>query len=322
MKTGLLCKLVKVTVVCVVLFWTFYASNGSKHEPKRPVALSDEECKLISPQTYTYVHNQPHVCHNRSDILVVFLVPAAPHHCAQREAVRKTWGAPGSADILTLFFLGLPEDGAQKSQVQDKVDAESKKYGDVVQINFLDTYQNLTIKTVQMMRWLDAHCPQTRYGMKVDADIFVNVFYLRDYLKSCPRNSFITGSVINDGKPKRDSNNKWKLSKQQYPEDSFPPYVSGAGYVFSRDVAGKVSWASRFVRPIWLEDVYVGLCLRLLQIQPQYAYSLLPWPKNLFEVRNLKYERCRFAKLIIVNGFKPTELQAAWEDFKQGYGKC
>lgn len=304
-----------------ILFWTFNAYNESKQQPKRPALLSDEEYKLISPQTNKYVHNQPHVCSNRSDILVVFLVPSAPHHYEQREAVRKTWGGP-SLDTLTLFFLGLPEDSPQKSEIQDKVDAESRHYGDIIQINFLDIYQNLTLKTLQMMRWLDAHCPQTRYGMKVDSDIFVNVFYLRDYLKNCPRRSFITGSVINDGKPKRASNSKWRVSKQQYPEETFPPYVSGAGYVFSQDVAGKIWWGSRFVRLIPLEDVFVGLCLSFLEIQPRYAFTLLPWPRNLFEVRDLEYERCRFAKLIVVNGFNPTELLTAWEDFKHGYVKC
>lgn len=283
--------------------------------------LSDEDYELISPRTYKYVHNQPHVCNNRSDILVVFLVPVAPHNYAQREAVRRTWGAPG-LDTLTLFFLGLPEEGAQKPSIQDKVEAESRKHGDIIQVNFIDTYQNLTIKTLLMMRWLDAHCPQTHYGMKVDADIFVNTFYLKDYLKSCPRRNFITGSVISDGKPRRDNSDKWRISEQQYPEDSFPPYVSGAGYVFSWDVAGGISWASRSVRLIPLEDVYVGLCLRDLDILPQYAYILTPLPRNLFVVRNLKYERCRFAKLVIVNGFKPSELVDAWEDFKRGYAQC
>lgn len=319
MKTGFFWKLAKLTAACAVLFLTFYVFIASK--PKRP---AEENYKLNSLQTYNYVLNQPHVCNDRSNILVVFLVPAAPHHYAQREAVRKTWGASGeqSPDALTLFFLGLPEDSPQKSEIQNKVDEESRKQGDIIQMDFLDTYQNLTIKTVQMMRWLDTHCPQAQYGMKVDADIFVNVFYLRDYLKSCPRRNFITGSVINDGKPRRGSHNKWRLSKQQYPEDSFPPYVSGAGYVFSRDVAGRIWYASQFVKLIPLEDVYVGLCLSLLEIQPRYAYTLRPWPKNLFEVRNLKYERCRFAQLIIVNGFKPSELLAAWEDFRQDYAKC
>lgn len=322
MRTGCFWKLARITAVCAILFLSFYAFKVSTHLPKGPILPLAEDYKLISPQTYKYVLNQPHVCHNRSDILVVFLVPVAPHHYAQREAVRQTWGAPG-LDTLTLFFLGLPEEGGtQKSKLQHEIEQESSKYEDIIQINFIDTYENLTIKTLMMMRWLDAHCPQTLYGMKVDADIFVNTFYLRDYLRACPRRGFITGSVISDGAPRRDTKSKWKISKEQYPEDSFPPYVSGAGYVFSRDLAVGISWASRFVRLIPLEDVYVGLCLRLLKIEPQYAYSVLPWPKNLFEVRNLKYERCRFAKLVLVNGFKPPELLEAWQDFKQGFAKC
>uniref|UniRef100_A0A8C6SU08 Hexosyltransferase n=1 Tax=Neogobius melanostomus TaxID=47308 RepID=A0A8C6SU08_9GOBI len=164
-------RLARVTAVFSTLVLLFYAFAVSKHFPKRPVLLSVDEHGLISPETYEYVLNQPRVCNNESDILVVFLVPVAPHHYAHREAVRQTWGAPGS-DTLTLFFLGLPEESPQKSEVQGKIETESRKYGDIIQNNFIDTYHNLTIKTLLMMRWLDAHCPGTRYGMKVDADIF------------------------------------------------------------------------------------------------------------------------------------------------------
>uniref|UniRef100_A0A3B4TR21 Hexosyltransferase n=1 Tax=Seriola dumerili TaxID=41447 RepID=A0A3B4TR21_SERDU len=183
---------------------------------------------------------------------------------------------------------------------------ESRNHGDIIQMSFQDSYQNLTIKTVMMMNWLETHCPKASYVMKVDADIFVNVFYLLSWLRSSPRQSFITGSVINDGRPRRDSNSKWHVSQEQYPEDSFPPYVSGAGYVFSADMAGRISRASRFVRMIPLEDVYVGLCLRVLGVRPVYSISLLSL-RNLFEIRNLEYNRCTFAKLIIVNGFNNSK---------------
>lgn len=321
MKTGFSWKLARLTALCAALFLCVYVLYVGKALPELPALLPEQDHELVSAQTYKYVLNQPGACSGRSDISVVFLVPAAPHHYAQREAVRQTWGAPG-LDTVTLFFLGLPEEGPQRSQIQEEVEKESRAHGDVIQLNFIDTYQNLTIKTLQMMRWLQAHCPQARYGMKVDADIFVNVFYLRDYLRTCPRRGFITGSVISDGRPKRDSRNKWSLSTEQYPGHSFPPYVSGAGYVFSWDVAGRVSWASRWVKLVPLEDVYVGLCLRLLDIQPRYAYRLLPWPTSLFQVRDLKYERCRFAGLILVNGFTPTALRDAWADFREGHTSC
>lgn len=171
------------------------------------------------------------------------------------------------------------------------------------------------------MNWLATHCPNASYTMKVDADIFVNVFYLIRRLSSSPRQGYITGSVIGDGKPRRDSNSKWQITEELYPEDSFPPYVSGAGYVFSTDLAARISWASRFVRMIPLEDVYVGLCLNVLGVRPVYSRSLLTL-RNLFEIQNLKYDRCIFAKLVLVNGFNPSQLLHAWQDFSQGHTSC
>uniref|UniRef100_A0A3B5PU36 Hexosyltransferase n=1 Tax=Xiphophorus maculatus TaxID=8083 RepID=A0A3B5PU36_XIPMA len=201
------------------------------------------------------------------------------------------------------------------------LEKESQQHGDIIQMDFLDSYQNLTIKTMMMMKWLADHCPNASYAMKVDSDIFVNVFYLIQRLRSSPRVGFITGSVIRDGIPRRDPSSKWYLSKELYLEDSFPPYVSGAGYVFSTDLAARISWASRFVRVIPLEDVYVGLCLRVLGVRPVYAYSL-PRFRNLFEVRKLEYDRCTFAGLIIVNRFKPSELLQMWQDFSEGQADC
>uniref|UniRef100_A0A7N8YDI9 Hexosyltransferase n=1 Tax=Mastacembelus armatus TaxID=205130 RepID=A0A7N8YDI9_9TELE len=181
------------------------------------------------------------------------------------------------------------------------LDEEKRKHADIIQMNFQDTYQNLTIKTMMMMNWVATHCPNASYVMKVDSDIFVNVLYLISQLRSSPQQGFITGSVIRDGRPRRDSHSKWHIPEELYPEDSFPPYVSGAGYVFSADLAGRISWASRFVWMIPLEDVYVGLCLRVLGVQPVYSRSL-PMLRNLFEIGKLEYNRCTFAKLIIAEG--------------------
>ncbi|XP_054876472.1 beta-1,3-galactosyltransferase 2 [Poeciliopsis prolifica] len=291
---------------------------GSVRDTAKKKPLPAEEYRLISPLTYRYLLNQPQVCQGRSPFLV-FLVPVAPQEAEARQAVRRTWGAPGR-DSLTLFFSGLPK-GALLSPLQRVLEKESQQHGDIIQMDFLDSYQNLTIKTMMMMKWLADHCPNSFYAMKVDSDIFVNVFYLIQRLRSSPRVGFITGSVIWDGSPRRDPSSKWYLSKELYLEDDFPPYVSGAGYVFSTDLAAKISWASRFVRVIPLEDVYVGLCLRVLGVRPVYSYSL-PRFRNLFEVRKLEYDRCTFAELIIVNKFKPAELLRMWQDFSEGQADC
>lgn len=312
-------RLLKFLGASLVLFLIaqILLSTFLKHrvEP-RPLPL--EEYRLISPLTYHYLINQPDVCRDRSPFLVL-MVPVAPQEAAAREAVRRTWGS-ASSDTLTLFYAGLP-DGGGLSPIQEALEEESKLHADIIQMNFMDSYQNLTIKTMIMMKWLATHCPNSFYAMKVDADIFVNVFYLVEWLRSSPRLGFITGSVIRDGSPRRTPNSKWYLSEKLFPEDSFPPYVSGAGYVFSSDLAGRISWASRFVRMIPLEDVYVGLCLRVLGVQPVYSKSL-PFLRNLFEIKKLEYDRCTFARRVIVNKFKPSELLQVWQDFSKNHASC
>ncbi|CAG5918102.1 unnamed protein product [Menidia menidia] len=274
------------------------------------------EDRLISPLAYRYLLNQPEACRDRSPFLV-FMVPVAPRDTAARDAVRRTWGAP-RRETLTLFYAGLSEAGSPE---QEALDRESRLHGDIVQMDFVDSYRNLTIKTMMMMKWLASHCPYATYAMKVDADIFVNVNHLLRRLQSSPRLGFITGSVIRDGRPRRDPASKWYLSAEQYPEARFPPYVSGAGYVFSTDLAGRISWASRFVRSIPLEDVYVGLCLRVLGVRPVYSHAP-PFARSLFAVQRLPYDRCAFSRMVIVNGFRPHELLRAWEDFSRGHADC
>lgn len=312
-------RLVKFLGASIVLLLSGHILLGlvSKDPAEwRPAGRDKKQVLLLSHLPYRYVLDSAGLCSNRTPFLV-FMVPVAPRDAAAREAIRKTWGAP-SADTLTLFFTGLPK-VEELRPLQEELQQESRLHADIIQMDFMDSYQNLTLKTLMMMRWLGTHCPNVTFAMKVDADIFVNVFHLRELLRTSPKRGFITGSVIWDGVPRRDPNSKWYLSKKLYPEDSFPPYVSGAGYVFSSDLADQIFWASRFVHAIPLEDVYVGLCLRVLGVRPVYSRSLF---RNYFEIQKLEYDRCTFAQLIIVNKFKPSELLRVWPDFSKGHTNC
>ncbi|KPP80275.1 beta-1,3-galactosyltransferase 2-like [Scleropages formosus] len=279
---------------------------------------------MISPSTYKYVLNQPHKCKERRPFLVL-MVPVSPGERASRDAIRKTWGQedliPG-VHLLRVFFVGLPT-GEQGPTIQKDLERESLEHEDIVQMSFEDSYHNLTIKTMMMMNWLATSCQGASYAMKIDADIFLNVDYLVNKLlvPNSTRRNYITGSVIKDGHPRRDKNSKWYMPEDIFPEDSYPPYVSGAGYLFSADLGKKISMASRFVRPVPLEDIYVGLCLRVLGVQPVYAFSFTSM-HNLFEIYHVKYQRCVYYQRVIVTGFQPDELLCIWHDFQKAKSTC
>lgn len=117
-----------------------------------------------------------------------------------------------------------------------------------------------------MFEWLSTHCPNTSYAMKVDSDMFLNIQNLVGMLLNAPRDLYMTGMVARDAAVLRDSNSKWFLPFSVFPESSYPPYALGLGYVFSLDLPPKILEASAHVKAVYIEDVYVGLCMRHLGI--------------------------------------------------------
>lgn len=56
--------------------------------------------------------------------------------------------------VKIVFLVGQ----TQSYKTQVKLNTESGIYGDLIQESFLDTYYNLTLKTVMMMKWVNANC--------------------------------------------------------------------------------------------------------------------------------------------------------------------
>ncbi|TSV94884.1 Beta-1,3-galactosyltransferase 2 [Bagarius yarrelli] len=316
-------KMLKYLVLASVIALSLYVIR--KHRdilpPKPSQPLPAEIYKLISPSSYKYHINQGELCLNRKPLLVL-VIPVTLQDFESRSAIRNTWGQENlvpNVDIVRVFFIGEPR--AHSPKLQEDLQSESVEYRDIIQMDFQDTYQNLTIKTMMIINWVATYCHSAQYVMKIDADIFLNLPYLVHYLQDKPKHNFITGSVIIDARPRRNPKSKWYLSKEVYPESMLPPYLSGAGYVFSIDLAKKISMASKFLRPVPIEDVYVGMCLSFLQVRPEFAWTLLPY-RNLFEVRHLDYDRCTFAKRIIVTGFTAAKLVNMWTDLQSAGFSC
>ncbi|KAG9332149.1 hypothetical protein JZ751_015725 [Albula glossodonta] len=265
------------------------------------------------PHQYHFILDEPKKCWGQSPFLVL-LVPVAPGNRAARNAIRRTWGsnslAPGRI-IHTLFLLGL-EAGAGEG-LQAHLGRESAAHCDLLQANFLDSYLNLTIKTMLMLEWLSSRCPNTTYAAKVDTDIFLNLDHLLGLLDPLgpSKHDYITGAIITGGLVHRDRASKWYMPQEIYPKPRYPLYVSGNAYVFSMDLPSKILEASRHVRPVHLEDVYLGMCLEYLGIKPTpppdpHLFCLTPLPS-----------RCLLTHVISITGLQPRDLLLYWVNFRK-----
>lgn len=56
--------------------------------------------------------------------------------------------------VRSVFIIGQTDD----AEVQDKLADESLFHGDIVQEQFMESYQNLTLKAVMMMKWVNDNC--------------------------------------------------------------------------------------------------------------------------------------------------------------------
>nr|XP_006631703.2 PREDICTED: beta-1,3-galactosyltransferase 2-like [Lepisosteus oculatus] len=286
----------------------------------KPTSL--EDYNIAYPAVYRYILNEPDKCREMSPFLIL-MIPVAPADHAARDAIRKTWGREGlipGVIIWRIFYVGLPQ-GDRALRIQAALEKESREHRDIVQKDFLDSYRNLTIKTMMILDWLASYCPGASYVMKIDTDMFLNVDYLvnkvLDPRRVPPKQDFMTGRIINFGIIRRDPGSKWYMPLALYPGCFYPQYVSGVSYVFSTDLVPKILQASQSVRPIFLEDVYVGMCLQQLGIHPTYppdSSSFSPFPTA--------YNRCRFLGYVSATLAQPEQLLQIWQDFQRAKFTC
>lgn len=182
----------------------------------------------------------------------------------------------------------------------------------------MDSYNNLTIKTMVMFEWLSCHCPSTSYAMKVDSDMFLNVHNLIDMLSNASRHLYMTGLVTRGALVLRDRNSKWFLPVSAFPEPRYPPYALGLGYVFSLDLPKKILEASAHVKALYIEDVYVGLCMRHLGI------ALTDPPRGgLFRVWKPRLtSNCYWTSVITTVLQNSSQLSHVWRTYQTNTSAC
>ncbi|XP_078480558.1 beta-1,3-galactosyltransferase 2 [Lampetra planeri] len=266
---------------------------------------------------FPYIINEPNKCtESRLAPFLVLLITTEAKQVEARNVIRQTWANESvvpNVGIIRLFLLGKKQE-EQENQQQMLLEAESKKHHDLIQQDFLDTYNNLTLKTLMGMNWVARHCPQANYVMKTDSDMFINTNYLihkilQPQLQS--KTNYFTGRLMINASPIRDRRNKWYISEEEYRGGRYPIFCSGTGYLFSGDLAEKIYTASLCIPRIHLEDVYVGMCLAKLQIQPR------PPPNgNLFNHWRLPYSSCKYSSLVTSHGFRPSEILKYWQDLQ------
>ena len=272
---------------------TYNPANKSLSELYRVVQAMREQVP-VNPHKFNFVKNPArYVCSPDSELFLLVYVHTAPKHSKHRALIRQTWGDRNNFKHLNMrvvFLLGKSTD----QLVEDAITMESDMYGDIVQEDFIDAYRNLTYKAIMGLRWVTYHCNTPRFVLKVDDDIFVNIFNVINHLEVMAKKEAENGKgevkelllclVWYRMKVVRESKSKWYLSKE-VKDDYFPTYCSGSAFIMTPDIIEDMYNASQYTPFFWVDDFYVtGLLAQKVGVIHQKFNSVYTLgPSTFFE---------------------------------------
>ncbi|XP_033760321.1 beta-1,3-galactosyltransferase brn-like [Pecten maximus] len=172
-----------------------------------------------------------------------------------------------SASVRQIFILGY------NATYQNFVEAESIKFRDIIQEDFIDTYLNNTLKTVMAYNWVDKFCRGASILFFVDDDYYVHYERIISHIRAVfqlKNTGVFAGTLASKAVPYRRHETIWSLTFSQYPYDYFPPYVGGGAYIVSHDVARRFAASFPYVQFLGIDDAYLGIVAKKLDIHPIY----------------------------------------------------
>ncbi|KAI3467427.1 hypothetical protein Pfo_024090 [Paulownia fortunei] len=183
---------------------------------------------------------------------------SAGNHFAERMAVRKSWmqyKTVKSANVVTRFFVAMHA----RKEVNIELMKEAEYFGDIVIVPYMDNYDLVVLKTIAICEY-GVRTVAAKYIMKCDDDTFVRIDAVMMEVNKIPSGrSFYIGNINYYHKPLR--HGKWAVTYEEWPEEDYPPYANGPGYIVSSDIAQYAvsEFEKHKLRLFKMEDVSMGM---------------------------------------------------------------
>lgn len=170
---------------------------------------------------------------------VLISVKSAILEFQYRQTIRQTYAIFASQlNMRVIFFLGSHEDQFFNNVIL----LESQLYDDIVQVDFMDSYRNVTLKSYSMLRWQVMMCSNAKYYFNTDSDVIVFPKHLLEFVSKMETqtNSIIGHCKLDGAVVVRDVESKWYVPKEAYPDEWYVPHCLGCGYISTGDVPIKL----------------------------------------------------------------------------------
>ncbi|XP_064648769.1 beta-1,3-galactosyltransferase 5-like [Lineus longissimus] len=245
------------------------------------------------------------------NIYLLVMVVSTPMHFNRRAEMRdylKVTRLFYRQKRFRMIFLTARVDDPK---TDTKLRNESLVYNDIIQVNSREAYRNLTHKALESLRWTLTKCPHVKFMLKIDEDVLVIYEHIIDYAigLEAKNATFVYGGVHNQNSvPSRRANDKWYLSREDYKNNTIPPFVCGFAALFSQDAVREIYHASFHVPRVYSvprqtfpqDDTFFGICAKYAKIKlTKILWMCYTWHYVKLAV---KKDKCVMLKLQAVHG--------------------
>lgn len=195
----------------------------------------DQPRRLLDMQNFEYLIPQSSCSKKFNNNVtekpsIVTLIQSAPVNVKKRQALRDTW-LHAVPKMLSFFVIGRTD----SQPLQETIEKENDKYGDIIQGNFVDSYHNVTYKVGMLLKWFNTHCSDVKFLVKLDDDVFMNVPAVLRYLGENENQS--VGGFYKKPEHVFRGQSKWEVAQEEWADEFYPETVGGASIIYSSQYA-------------------------------------------------------------------------------------
>ena len=147
---GRFTKVIIIIIITVMIIkWVNDQSNRRIRYRRRYIYTKEE---LQSTRYEPRIDAKSCPIHNSVAIFVHSAARSSGKYFDKIQAVRKTWAkvAKDRYNVSTYFVTAL----SANEDINNEIQSEARKHFDVIQLDFIDAYFNLTLKNVALLRWV------------------------------------------------------------------------------------------------------------------------------------------------------------------------
>ncbi len=260
-------KLLLIQTLCIILLCYIIIIISNDFVPKKKHLINSEFNSNLK-----IILNPKKLCNIENNTKFIFIyVFTSAKNFKRRSLIRKTWAnITLFQNIRVAFIIGKSSD----LNIEKEIQIEQKQYNDLIQGNFIDSYRNLSYKSLIAWKWIIRHCSNSKFIIKIDDDVVLNTFnlirFINDESYLFPKlnvlnlkNTFLC-KCEKHAPVERNSSSKMYVKKEEYSQkiygmNQYPQYCAGMGIIMTSDLISRLYYKSKEIKLFWIDDVYVGI---------------------------------------------------------------